>query len=48
MNQKNIVNIVRIVSLVLSVAGMVGSAWAGSKENKIVLAELVDKHFENQ
>lgn len=42
----NIVKIVKIASMVASVIGMVGSAWASSKENKIVLENLVNEHFQ--
>lgn len=41
----NLVKVVKIGSIVLSVAGMIGSAWAGSQENKIELAKLVNKHL---
>ncbi len=41
----NIVKVVKIGSILLSVAGMVGSAWASSQENKLELAKLVSKHL---
>ena len=44
----DVVKVVKIASMVASVAGMIGSSWAGSKENKAVLEELTKKHFENQ
>lgn len=37
----NIVKIVKIGSMVASVAGMIGSAWSTSQENKETLAKLV-------
>ncbi len=44
----NGIKIVKILSIIASVAGMVGSAWASSKENKVILTDLVEKHFQNQ
>lgn len=41
----NLVKIVKISSIILSVAGMIGSTWAGNQENKIELARLVEKHL---
>ena len=43
---KNFVKIIKIVSIGLSLAGMIGSSWADSMENKITLKELTDLHFE--
>lgn len=40
-----LVKIVKIGSIVLSIAGMIGSAWAGSQENKLELAKLVNDHL---
>lgn len=37
----NKVKIIKIASIVMSVAGMVGSAWASDQENKANLAKLV-------
>lgn len=44
----NVVKVVKILSLVACVAGMIGSAWAGNKENKAILEDLVEKRFQNQ
>jgi hypothetical protein len=51
-NEKNerrifmkLVKVVKIGSILLSVAGMIGSAWAGSQENKLELEKLVNDHF---
>lgn len=41
MMNSNIIKVVKIGSLVCSVIGMIGSAWAGSQENKLILADLV-------
>jgi len=40
-----LVKVVKIGSILLSVAGMIGSAWAGSQENKLELEKLVNDHF---
>lgn len=42
----NIVKVVKILSVVASVAGMVGSSWATSKENKAILEQLAKEHFQ--
>lgn len=42
----NIVKIVKVASMVASVIGMIGSAWASSKENKVILENLVNEHFQ--
>lgn len=39
------VKIVKIISMVASVAGMLGTAWASDKQNKIDLALLVDQRL---
>lgn len=39
----DIVKVVKIGSLVCTVLGTIGGAWAGSKENEKTLAELVEK-----
>lgn len=41
----NIVKVVKIGSITMSVAGMIGSAWANSQENKLELAKLVKDHL---
>ena len=48
MNENTVVKVVKVAAIAFSVIGMIGSAWAGSKENKLTLAELVNKKFENQ
>lgn len=42
----NIIKIVKVASMVASVIGMIGSAWASSKENKVILENLVNEHFQ--
>ena len=37
------VKFVKVGSLIASVCGMIGSAWAASKENEATLAKLVEK-----
>ena len=44
----NLVKVVKVASIAATILGTIGSAWVSSKENKIVLEELVQKHFENQ
>lgn len=44
----NGIKVIKILSVIASVVGMLGSAWASSEENKVVLANLVEKHFQNQ
>ena len=44
----DIVKIVKLAGMALSVAGMIATGWAGSKENKKVLEELVNNHFNDQ
>lgn len=46
MNQ-NFVKIIKILSIVASIAGMIGSNWADSMENKNTLKELTDLHFKD-
>ena len=41
----NKIRFIKIASIILSVAGMVGSAWAGDKENKINLENLVNNRL---
>lgn len=41
----NKIKFIKIASIILSIAGMVGSAWANDKENKINLENLVTKHL---
>lgn len=45
--KKNYVKIIKILSIIASVAGMIGSNWADTMENKNTLKELTDLHFEN-
>lgn len=42
---KNFVKIIKILSITASIAGMIGSSWADSLENKNTLKELTDLHF---
>ncbi len=44
MNSK-IVKIVKIGSLIMTIAGTIGAAWAGDQENKATLAKLVAEHL---
>lgn len=44
---KDFVKIIKILSIVASIAGMIGSNWADSMENKNTLKELTDLHFKN-
>ena len=46
MNNK-VIKIVKILSLAATIVGTIGSAWVGSKENKMLLTKLVDEHFQN-
>jgi hypothetical protein len=41
MNSKTI-KIVKIASIIASLAGMLGTAWVGDKENRIMLEKLVN------
>lgn len=44
---KDFVKIIKILSIVASIAGMIGSNWADSMENKNTLKELTDLHFKD-
>lgn len=46
MKKINIVQIVKIASMAASIIGMIGSSWASSKENKAILKDLVNEHFQ--
>jgi len=45
---KTTITIIRIGGLLCTIVGTIASGWAGAQENKIVLNELVEKHFQNQ
>lgn len=42
------VKVIKIGSFVLSVVAAGGTAWASGKENEKILANLVEKKFQNQ
>lgn len=44
----DVIKVVKIAGTVLSVAGMVASSWAGSKESNRTLEKLVNDHFANK
>jgi len=44
---RTVINVVKIGSLVFTVLGTIGSAWAGSQENKVLLQDMVNNHFKN-
>lgn len=44
----DVVKVVKVAGMVLSVAGTVATGWAGSKENKRTIEEMVVKHLENK
>lgn len=44
----DVVKVVKIAGTVMSVAGMLASGWAGSKENAKTLEKLVNDHFANK
>lgn len=39
------VKVIKIAGTVLSVAGMLATGWAGTKENTKTLEKLVNDHF---
>lgn len=39
---ENVVKIVKIAGTVLSVAGMIASAWAGDKQTNTTIEKIVD------
>ena len=39
---KNVVKIVKIAGTMLSVAGMIASAWAGDKQTNATIEKIVD------
>lgn len=43
----NSIKFVKIFSLIASVVGMIGSAWASDKENKATLDKLVSEKLSN-
>jgi hypothetical protein len=45
MEKIDVVKVVKIAATVMSVAGMLASGWAGSKENEKTLEKLVKEHF---
>lgn len=44
----DVIKIVKVAGTLLSVAGMLASGWAGTKENEKTLEKLVADHFKNQ
>ena len=44
----NVVKVVKIAGTVMSVAGMIASSWAGSKQADKTLENLVNAHFANK
>lgn len=44
----DVVKVVKIVGTLCSVAGMLASGWAGSKENNRTLEKLFKDHVEKQ
>jgi hypothetical protein len=48
MEKIDVVKVVKIAATVMSVAGMLASGWAGSKENEKTLEKLVKDHFANE
>lgn len=44
----DIVKVVKIAGMALSVAGMIATGWAGSKENAKTLEALVNDRFKDQ
>lgn len=45
---KQVIKFIKITSVFLSVIGVIGSSFADSQENKLILKELVDSHFDNK
>ena len=41
----DIVKVVKVGSVVASVLSVIGTAWAGTKENQATLEALVEKHL---
>lgn len=41
-----IIKVVKALSLTASILGMIGSAWAGGKENELTLNKLVEQKLQ--
>lgn len=41
----NKITVIKVLSMVASIAGMIGTAWAGDKQNKLDLENLVNNRL---
>lgn len=46
MNKLNIVKVAKVGGMVLSIGGMIVSAWVSGKENEMTLQRLVNEHLQ--